>query len=260
METKIYKMSREKTRPSICISGYWLNDIGFVHDATVAIDYQQEHVCLQLVSKETAALSAKTVADNVSRLQLLRKIKAEKRKNVPCIDIGGQFLEELGFSVGCPVVFRYDYGVLHMHVLHPEGMGVERSVLMDSILTTVTRHTYCKKERTKIRLTGDWLPAMGFTKDQLMKVVYDKGRIELTVAGQGLDEYLKLKKEIMRERNSTILEMNFDAARGEVLLIKNGWLEEMGFPVGTVIRVQYRMGYIVIEAIELEKYIYNKRA
>jgi hypothetical protein len=104
METRIYKMSREKARPSICISGDWLNDIGFVHDATVAIDYQQEYVCLQLVSeKETAALSAKTVADNVCRLQLLRKIKADKRQNVPCIDIGGRFLEELGFSVGCYV-------------------------------------------------------------------------------------------------------------------------------------------------------------
>lgn len=258
METKICKMSREKTRPSISISGYWLNDIGFVHDATVAIDYQQEYVCLQLVSEETAALSAKTGADNVCRLQLLRKIKADKKQNIPAIDIGGRFLEELGFSVGCPVVFRYDYGVLHLHVLHPEETSVERS--MDSLLSTVTRHTYCKKERTKIRLTGDWLPAMGFTKDQLMKVVYGKGRIELTVAGQGLDEYLKLKKEVMRERNSTILEMNFDAARGEVLLIKNGWLEEMGFPVGTVIRVQYRTGYIVIEALELEKHIYNKRA
>jgi hypothetical protein len=133
METKICKMSREKARPNICISGYWLNDIGFVHDATVAIDYQQEYVCLQLVGEDAVTMPAKTGADNVCKLQLLRKIKTEKRKNVPCIDIGGQFLEELGFSVGCPVVFRYDYGVLHMHVLHPEGMGVERSVLMEYI-------------------------------------------------------------------------------------------------------------------------------
>jgi hypothetical protein len=121
---------------------------------------------------------------------------------------------------------------------------------MNTKVVLVSNSLIAKIVRTRIRLWGKWLEDIGFEKESLIKIIYRKGKIELIHAGKGMEDYFKIKKEILKDPHSGVLEVGF-IRNAPVLLIKSKCLNEMNFSTGTVAKVHYQNGYILLEALEL---------
>lgn len=109
MLQKTLKISRVKYNgsyvPKIRLSAFWVNDIGFECGKTLKLDYSKEHITLQLFGSINALELQTCFKLNVTGIR-------SKSASIPCIDIKGLWLSEIGFKIGGEVLINTDFGII----------------------------------------------------------------------------------------------------------------------------------------------------
>lgn len=109
MLQKTLKISRVKYNgsyvPKIRLSAFWVNDIGFECGKKLKLDYSREHITLQLFDDINAFESQTCFKLNVISIR-------GKNASIPCIDIRGLWLSEIGFKIGDEVLINTGFGII----------------------------------------------------------------------------------------------------------------------------------------------------
>jgi len=112
-----------------------------------------------------------------------------------------------------------------------------------------------KKRKPRIRLTGPWLPEIGFEPDCLATAEYQHGHITIRLQGSGLDTYQKVVKKALSSRDG-LLQVRLERVSGKCyphLELTGFWLEELGFQIGKLMVIRYEYGLINIHLLDLDE-------
>ena len=131
METKIMVVgsckttTKNKRRPRIRISGFWLVDIGFVPETLVSGSSEQGKLVFEAhgLGIETYQKVVKDVLKSGSKL-LQVKNELHNKKRTPHFEVKGQWLEACGFSIGKVIAIQYEYGRITVH-----GLDIEKLII-----------------------------------------------------------------------------------------------------------------------------------
>lgn len=131
-----------------------------------------------------------------------------------------------------------------------EESNMNRQLLMIGSAKTKNE----KIRRPRIRLSGLWLNTIGFIPETLVTVEYARDNIYLRIAGEGIDDYNKVVKDIFRHNNG-LLQVRSELKNKKhtpCLEVKGYWLQKLGFSIGSVIVVESGFGYINIQLISTD--------
>lgn len=128
---------------------------------------------------------------------------------------------------------------------------------MDTKVITVgsSKVKNLQRRSPRIRLSGFWLDAIGFSYNSLVTVSCKNGSITLTLQGTGIDTYSSLVKHV-RQSKSVLLQVRQEYTNKKqttYMELKGFWLSNFGFDISTVIVLQFEQGVIHLKALDLER-------
>lgn len=129
MISRLITVSSAKTdgvrrrRPSIRLSGLWLQEIGFAPNAVVTAKYEYGVIELSLHGEGMEAyksIDKKTLTTSSGTIQITKEYK--NKKITPCFQFLGYWLEEYGFTIGSVVYVQSEYGKMTLKLLDVDAM------------------------------------------------------------------------------------------------------------------------------------------
>lgn len=112
---------RHKTISRIRLSGKLLSSSGFTYNKLVYIDYKRDRIILKACgeSKEDYLAATKMILANKSGALTMvgQQLSDHTGKYYPFVNINEPWLENIGFTVGTPVIARYEKGIIDISVL-----------------------------------------------------------------------------------------------------------------------------------------------
>lgn len=124
MLTKIMTVTSAKTRnilkrrPKISFTGLWLKEIGFEYDNLVTVTHEDGNLVFKAHESGTKTYIklVKGVLKNKSGLLQVCS-RGLRDKQIPHFEIKGQWLEDLGFTIGSVIAVQYQQGIINVRLI-----------------------------------------------------------------------------------------------------------------------------------------------
>lgn len=239
----------QRPKPRMRLSGLWLNEIGFTDNSLATAEYEAGKMTIKLKGSGLDTYSQVVRGVIAAKAGLLQVKPAPFNKiHTPHLEIKGYWLEGWGFAIGSVFVVKAEYGLINISL-----MELEPAQVMTSKIMVVGREIPRQPSSPRLRLTGYWLDAAGFTYDRLAAVEYQPGRITINLQDLRIDcsrpgLVIAAKAGLLRVK-PTYCNKNVTSH----IEIKGAWLEDFGFKVGSTFVVKAGYGLINIYLIDLEQ-------
>jgi hypothetical protein len=229
----------------VYIYGDWLPDMGFTPGVLVqALPEPDGGIVFRLCDENIRRYSELDAVTQKSGGKLIQAHSAViKQKERPGLATSGQILCDAGFSFGDMLIARYQRGQIRLKKL-PDTARV-------TYMKSVEYHK-SGNPVLKLRLTGMWLSAFGFTPDALLTADIKSGLITFKLRDGSIETYSSLVR-IARQNKMKLFQVRTAPVRDKqypYIMLTGAHLDNAGFKEGEPLLVLCEYGIIKVQNLD----------
>ncbi|MBA4319415.1 MAG: hypothetical protein C0412_13525 [Flavobacterium sp.] len=251
--------------PTIMLGGNWIAEMGFKIGSFATREYANGEITIRLINDvtfEQSEIIRKAIKSGKSNfLEIKNKLAFDIYR--PLIQIQSKSLTAYGFEIGTSVLVEYEYGIIKIHHFDidkfiqslPLAEVPESPQNKDFQVTSV----YARTQKSGcvspvVRVSGSWLPNIGFNIYKFVKVEHSNGNVKIRLF-EGLSPIQKeILQEIIQTKKRNFLTVKGHANMPEITLCQKYWAETE-FKIGNPVVIKYAYGFIELSPLNVDNLI-----
>ena len=232
------------SRPRIQIVGDWLPELGFANGALVQSLPEPDGLVLtpynENINYSELYNSTKEKGGALNRLYISNTVTTKG----PTFVTTGQHLLSGGLKIGDACVAKCEYGRIRIR-------KVKGNVRLINACRTKRKTETCAPS-SMVRMLGEWLNEIGFTRDTLMTVAAEPGRITFTAHSQAI-VYSEIVK-IARKNKMQLVQVSTIRGNAPLIQLTGRRITTAGFDVGDIFTADYEYGTIKLQKFDPQRF------